>query len=142
MKKTIEIDDTLKERLDDAIEEINTILLNHLEANAPKETPLLYKDLDNNDYVHGVVDGWVPINNWEVKDTWYLYEDELKEAYENAGRGNDPRENYGMTAIYCYINEGIRKWYEKNAEIITKDFIANNPDKYSLDSEDEEEEIE
>lgn len=51
-----------------------------------------------------------------------LYASELEEAYENAGVGDNPRENYGMAAIYFYIYEKCAEWYFENADAIFKDW--------------------
>jgi len=65
----------------------------------------------------------VPIYTKEIKDLWYLYGDEFEAAYENAGVGDNPRENFGMAAIYYYISEKVHEWYNENAEEIFEEQI-------------------
>jgi hypothetical protein len=72
--------------------------------------------LDYSGAIHEIVDVSVPIYTKEIEDTWYLYAPELEEAYENAGCGDNPRENNGMAAIYYYIQEKVGEWYSDNAQ--------------------------
>lgn len=51
----------------------------------------------------------MPIHTCDIKAAWFLHGGELEDAYENAGIGNNPRENDGMTAIYCYIQEQVNE---------------------------------
>jgi hypothetical protein len=88
----------------------------------------LGNDLDYSGQVHEIVDGSVPIYNKEIEDTWYLHGNQLEEAYENAGVGDNPRENSGMTAIYFYIHEQVAEWYHKNANYITEEWSARDED--------------
>jgi hypothetical protein len=44
-----------------------------------------------------------------------LYGSDLEEAYENAGVGENPKENNGMAAIYFYISDKVHEWYNENA---------------------------
>lgn len=116
MKRNVEIDDTLQERVDGAIEETRELLVDYIKENKPDETPCLSNDLDYNGRFHEIIDGSVPIYTKEIDDTWYLYKRDLIEAYENAGVGNDPTENDGMSAIYFYIQEQVCDWYKSNAD--------------------------
>jgi len=118
MKKTIEINDTLSERVDNAIDLVRDQLENYLKENKPDECPDLSNDLDYSGAIHEIVDGCVPIYTAEIKDTWYLHENELIGAYESAGVGDNPHENDGMSAIYFYIHQEVCDWYYKNAEEI------------------------
>ena len=119
MKRTIEIDDTLQERVDSAIEDVKQELLSYLDENRDTDkVPCINNDLDYSGAIHEIVDGSVPIYTKEIEDTWYLYASELEEAYENAGCGTNPRENNGMAAIYYYISEKVNEWYSNEAEDI------------------------
>lgn len=118
MKKTIEINDTLQDRVDSAIDSVREELENYLKENKPDECPDLNDDLDYSGTIHEIVDGSVPIYTAEIKDTWYLHENELISAYEDAGVGQNPHENNGMSAIYFYIYQEVNNWYNKNAEEI------------------------
>lgn len=127
MKRTIEINDTLTERTDSAIEDVKTQLLEYLNENKPDSLPCLNNDLDHSGTIHEIVDGSVPIYTNEINDTWYLYGSELEEAYENAGVGENPKEHNGMAAIYFYIMEKVQEWYSDNAEEIFEEWQKTQP---------------
>jgi len=129
MKRQIEIDDTLNERVDSAIDDVKQELLNYLEENKPDTIPCLNNDLDYSGAIHEIVGGSVPIYTKEIEDTWYLYSGELESAYENAGVGDNPRENNGMAAIYHYIMEQVQEWYQENAEDIFNGWQAEQTKK-------------
>ena len=117
MKRTVEIEDTLQERVDSAIEDTKELLLQYLKDNpGTDELPCLYNDLDYNGGFHEIVDGSVPIYTSEIDDTWYMHASRLEEAYENAGVGENPRDTDGMAAIYYYIHQEVCEWYNDNAE--------------------------
>ena len=119
MKRTVEIEDTLQENVDGAIEETKNLLLEYLGENPDTdETPCLHNDLDYDGRFHEIVDSSVPIYTSEIEDTWYLHANKLEEAYENGGFGENPRDNNGMVAIYCYIEQTVAEWYHNNAEDI------------------------
>jgi hypothetical protein len=125
MKRTVEIEDSLQDRVDTAIQEVEQELRNFLEENTDTyETPCLNNDLDYSGTIHEIVDGSVPIYTKEIEDTWYLYASELEEAYDNAGVGDDSRENDGMAAIYYYIMEKVQEWYHDNADDIFEEWQA------------------
>ena len=124
-KRTVVIDDTLQERVNDAIEELEELLMDYLNENPDTyETPDLGNDLDYDGRFHEIVDGSVPIYTHEIDDTWYLYGNELEEAYESAGVGDNPKENDGMAAIYFYIMQECSDWYYKNADEIFEEWDA------------------
>ena len=114
MERNVKIDDTLDERVADACDTVEELLKEYLHANPDTDdVPCLHNDLDYSGSVHEIVDGEVPIYTKEIEDTWYLYSNKLEEAYENAGVGENPRENNGMTAIYFYIHQEVCEWYER-----------------------------
>lgn len=116
-KRTVEIEDSLDDAVSDAIDQVKDELISYLDQNPDTdETPDLGNDLDYSGAIHEIVDGSVPIYTSEIEDTWYLYASELEEAYENAGVGDNPRENNGMAAIYYYVHEKVCEWYHSNAE--------------------------
>jgi len=117
MKRTIEIEDTLEGRVDDAIEQIHTELAGYLDENEPRKCPD-WSDLDYSGALHEIIDGAVPIYTHEIKAAWFLYDSELEQAYEDAGIGDNPRENDGMAAIFCYIEQKCQEWWGNNAEDI------------------------
>jgi len=126
MKRTVEIEDALDERVESAIEDVKDLLIDYIKENKPDQVPCINNDLDYSGSVHEIVDGSVPIYTKEIDDTWYLYGSELEEAYENAGVGENPKENNGMAAIYFYIMDKVQEWYQNNAEEIY-DEIMNGP---------------
>lgn len=133
MKVTIEIEDTLKETVDQAIEEVKDLLIDHLNADFNKEADIasdidicLNNDLDYSGKVSEIIDGAVPIYTNEIEGLWYIYKDEFEEAYGHAGFGDNPLENNGMTAIYCYIQEAVNEWYYANSEDVIADWIDTN----------------
>lgn len=117
MKRTIEIEDTLDERKDSAIEDIKAELLRYCEENEPDTCPD-WGDLDYSVSLHEIIDGAVPIYTHEINAAWFLYGRELEQAYEDAGIGNTPREKDGMVAIYCYIEQEAQTWFSEEAEDI------------------------
>lgn len=116
MKRTIEIEDTLEEHLETAIEAVKDELLQYLDDNEPDKVPDLHNDIDYSGGFHEIIDSSVPIYTKEIKDAWYLHGSELEEAYENAGAGSNPRENDGMAAIYFWLSEKVSEWYDDHAE--------------------------
>lgn len=127
MKHTIEIDDTLQDRVDSAIEDVKQELLNYLKENTPDSLPDLGNDLDYSGTIHEIVDGSVPIYTHEIKCTWFLHGSDLEEAYENAGVGDNPMENEGMAAIYFYIQEQVNEWYSDHAQDIFDEWQEAQP---------------
>ena len=115
--RKIEIEDSLEERVNSAIEDVKAELLSFLDQNPDTDkVPCINNDLDYSGAIHEIVDGSVPIYTKEIEDTWYLHGSKLEEAYENAGVGDNPRENNGMAAIYFYIMDKVQEWYSQNAE--------------------------
>lgn len=123
--RKIEIEDSLDERVSTAIDEVKAELLSYLEQNPDTDSlPCINNDLDYSGAIHEIVDGSVPIYTKEIEDTWYLHAFELEEAYENAGVGDNPRENNGMSAIYFYIMDRIQDWYRNEADDIFDEWKA------------------
>jgi hypothetical protein len=124
-KRTIEVDDVLPDRVESALEEVNDLLRDYIKDNKPDSVPCLSNDLDYDGRVHEIVDGAVPIYAGEIEAAWFLHGRDLEEAYENAGVGENPRENDGMAAIYFYIYEKVAEWYAENAERIFEELSTN-----------------
>lgn len=120
--RTVEIEDSLQERIDSAIEDVKQELIDYLESNPDKdETPDLGNDLDYSGAIHEIIDSSVPIYTGEINDTWYLYGSECEEAFDYAGIGekvdaNWPCGDWRMPAIYCYIEQKVSEWYHNEAE--------------------------
>lgn len=143
-KRTVEIDDTLQETIDSAIEDVKNELLSYLEQNPDTdETPDIGNDLDYSGAIHEIVDGAVPIYTGEINDLFYLYGDEIEQAFDDAGIGNkeDPHwpSGWKAAAIYCYIEQQVHQWYQNNADDIFEEWKEQRDAK--IDSEESEDEI-
>lgn len=116
-KITVQIEDVIPDAVQEVIDGVKDLLREYHKDNPSSSDSLPDPgDLDYSGALHEIVDGAVPIYNKEIKDTWYLYDDELEQAYENAGVGDNPRENNGMAAIYYLLQERLYEWYSKEAE--------------------------
>jgi len=125
----VEIQDTLNQRVKDTAEEVVDDFLTNM--------PDTYDELDELAQEEGIPEDIfdtiisyaasnTPIYTKEIEDTWYLHSCELEQAYENAGIGDNPRENNGMTAIALYIEHEARDIVEEHIENIrelVKDFL-------------------
>lgn len=126
-KRMIEVDDVLPGCVAEAIEETERELREYLAENADcDKSPCLSNDLDYNGAIHEIVDSAVPIYTENIEAAWFLHGRELEEAYDNAGVGDNPRENYGTAAIYYYIYEKVAGWYHHNAERIFEEVRGEN----------------
>ena len=121
--RIVQIEDSLQERTNGAIEEVEAELRRYLGENPDCDgAPDLRNDLDYSGAIHEIVDGSVPVYTSEIEATWFLHGSDLEDAYENAGVGRNPRENSGMTAIYCYIDQAVHEWYRDNADDVFEDW--------------------
>ena len=129
---TITLDDSLQDCVDGAISEVETAITEWLEDNTdfdPDTDELdLSNDLDYSGRVHEIIDGAVPIYTREIETAWFLHGNDLEEAYENAGFGDNPRQNNGTIAIYFYIQEQISEWFGENSEDIISEFFQEKVD--------------
>ena len=139
MKRTIEINDTLDENVESAIDSVKTELLDFLEANPDQdELPCLNNDLDYSGAIHEIIDGSVPVYTAELEDTWYLYSNELESALDRAGLYSD--KDLGaldntqkiQSAYYCYVQEQVNEWYEENAQDIFDEWVAEKTYEYRV----------
>lgn len=129
MKRTIEINDTLPEILSALQTDVRWVLKCWIHDNAKDEVlagenidiPCMSNDLDYSGAIHELIDGAVPVYYSEIDGLWYLYKSEFIEAYEGMGIGEDPTENSGMTAIYCYLQQEISDWYHEKVEELTEE---------------------
>lgn len=128
MKRTVEIEDTLDEQVETAIELVKDELISFLDENKPDSLPCLNNDLDYSGVIHEIIDGCVPIYTNELKDTWFLYSNELDEALDNAGlysnadKGKLTEEQIIQSAYYCYLQEKVNEWYSEEAEIVFQEW--------------------
>lgn len=131
MKRTIEINDTLEERVESAIDSVKQELLDFLEANPDQDKlPYLNNNLDLLNAIYEIIDGSVPIYTHELEDNYYLHGSELDRALDDAGLYNDndlgrlDRDQYIMGAFYCYIQERVNEWYSDKAQAIFDEWLA------------------
>lgn len=129
MKRNIEIDDTLGDCVQSAIDEVKEELLSYLTDNPDTEkTPCISNDLDYSGRIHEIIDGSVPIYTQEITDIFYLHGDDCEEAFDNAGIGDkvDGQGGFPMgwkaAAVYCYIEEKVHEWYRNEADQIFDDW--------------------
>jgi len=115
-KITIEIDDVLPERVENAIEQVKDLLRAYVRREQPDELPSLHYDLDYSGDVHTIIDGEVPIYTRDIEAAWFLHGRDLEEAYETVGIGQNPRENNGMTAIFLYIEQKVCEWFHDHGQ--------------------------
>lgn len=137
MKKTIELDDTLQERVDSAHGELVNEVYRYLEQNYYYDSEFLQdsideiselttEDVDSPNRLIGfssIVDSSVPVYYYEIDTIWFLHKQELIEAYEDAGIGDNPTENNGMTAIYLYIEKQLIDDFEDILEEAKEELI-------------------
>jgi hypothetical protein len=125
-KRTIEIEDTLQERVDSAIEDVKTELISYCDDNEPDKLPDLGNDLDYSGTIHEIVDGSVPIYNNEIRDIFYLHGSEVEEAFDNAGFDSKDDKDWPLgwkpAAIYSYIQEQVHEWYNDHAEDVFEEW--------------------
>jgi len=122
-KLQIEIEDTLQECVDGAIEEVQAHMLEWMKENKPDDCPCIGNDLDYSGRVHEIIDGSVPIYTHEIRDIFYLHGDRVEQAFDDAGCG-DKDDKWPMgwrpAAIYFYIQQEVNEWYhEKSEELFT-----------------------
>jgi hypothetical protein len=125
-KITIEIEDTLQDRVDSAIEDVKDELLRYCEDSEPDKLPDLGNDLDYSGGYHEIIDSSVPIYNKEIDDIFYLHGRDVEAAFDDAGIGSKEDEGWPSgwrpAAIYCYIDQAVREWYDDHAEDIFEEW--------------------
>ena len=119
VERNVKIEDDLQDRIDGVVEEVESLIENFLKENKDwdGDSYELFNELDYNGGITELVDSATPIYYYNIDGLWYLYKNEFTEAYENAGIGNDPLENNGMTAIYLYIQEQVNEWFNDTMDI-------------------------
>ena len=143
-KRTVEIDDTLDEIVESATDDVKQELLSFLEQNPDTdELPDLGNDLDYGGAIHEIIDSAVPIYTSEINDLFYLYGDEIEQAFDDAGIGEKDDEGWPMgwkpAAIYCYIEQKVSEWYGKNARDVFDEWKEEHQ---SVEDEENETEVE
>lgn len=123
MKRTIEIEDTLQDHVDQCIEETKELLLDYIKDYEPQDTPCLFNDLDYSGRFHEIVDSNTPIYYHEIDTIFYLHGHLCEEAFENCF-GAEAKKDEGWpcgwkaAAIYQYISDQTAAWYNENAQDI------------------------
>jgi len=129
-KITIEIEDTLQDRVDSAIEDVKDELLRYCEDSEPDKLPDLGNDLDYSGGYHEIIDSSVPIYNKEIDDIFYLHGRDVEAAFDDAGIGSKEDEGWPSgwrpAAIYCYIDQAVREWYDDHAEEVFEEWQAKH----------------
>ena len=119
MKRNVDIDDTLQERVDGACQEVEDYLLEYLAENPDlDELPCLRNDLDYAGSIHEIVDGSVPIYTQEIIDIFYLHGQDVEQAFDDAGLGSKDDDwpmGWREAAVYCYIDQEVNEWWEREA---------------------------
>lgn len=135
-KRNVEIEDTLQERVDSAIEDVKAKLLSYLDDNPDLDgPPELHNDLDYSGAIHEIIDGSVPIYTKDIDDTWHLYGSDCEKAFDDAGfekDGNWPM-GWQAAAIYCYIEQEVASWYHDNAQEIYDEWREKREAKENAD---------
>ena len=105
MKRTIEMEDDMDERIDGIKEEMVNHFIDYLKDNPDIDDFDEYYQDEACDFIHESVDTSTPIYTKNIDDLYYLYGSECEEAYRNAGIGNGQEENHQQVAIYCYLEQ-------------------------------------
>lgn len=132
MKRTIEIDDTLQDCVDSAIESVEQELRSYLEQNPDTdETPCISNDLDYSGAIHEIIDGSMPVYAKEIEDIFYLHGSDVEQAFDDAGIGTKDDKGWPngwkAAAIYCYIEQQVHEWYHKRAGDIFEEWKESQP---------------
>ena len=106
--KTIEIEDNLDEIIESVKDDVNTEIENYIKENEEKPD---YSDLDYSGAIHEIIDSAVPIYTNKINNLFFLYGNEMENAFDNAGIGEKNDDSWPMgwkaAAIYCYIEEQL-----------------------------------
>lgn len=111
MKRTVEIDDSLQERLQDCKQETLDHLVEHFKEHPGDTFDNWYDDnFRHHGTDHETVDSNTPIYYSDIDGIFYLYGDELEEAYNNAGVYDQPPENFRQVCIYFWLDQNLHEW--------------------------------
>ena len=136
MKRKIEIEDNLEDKVDGIKQEILYDFISWLEDNTDCEDFDDYYQEQGCDYVHECVDGWVPIYYSDIDGLYYLYGSEFEDAYKDAGIGDGSEDNHKQVAIFMYleakgfefhskITEAFDSWVSEEPKRDLKDFVKD-----------------
>ncbi len=112
MKKTLEIDDTLDERVETAKEELADTVRSEL-----KDGKSLEKiDEDICDTISEIADSNTPVYYGEINDIFYLNGSEVEEAFDDAGIGEKNEKDFPCgwkaAAICFYIEAKLNEYWQ------------------------------
>jgi hypothetical protein len=118
MKKTIEIDDTLEETVNQTIQEVKDFFFEWCDENEPSTTPCISNDLDYSGRIHEIIDGSVPIYYHEIDTMYYLHGHRLDQAYDLDRRLDQDKteDNWKQVAIFSYLDQAVREAYDDQAD--------------------------
>ena len=137
-KKTIEIEDTLAERVQTAKDELRDNFVDYLSENVGMVEFDEYYQAKGADAASEAADSNTPIYNSELSDIYYLHGSELDEAHENAGLGctkHDSVPSYPQCATYCYISEQAHEFLRTLTEWLDEDYTAKVEELTSRENE-------
>lgn len=134
MKRNFEIDDTLQEIVDAAIDDVKQAFLEYLNDNPDTdETPDMGNDLDYSGAIHEIIDAAVPIHTSEINDIFYLHGNDVEKAFDDAGIGDKDDDKWPCgwraAAIYCYIEQEVNEWYHDEADDIFHEWKEKQEEK-------------
>lgn len=130
-KTTVEIEDDLEERKADVQTEVKEHFIEYL-----KEHPNLadfeeyYQDTGC-DAIHEIADSSTPIFYSDIDGLYYLYGDELEDAYKSEGIGNGSEANHKQVAIYCYLSQAgfeMQRAIQHDFELWKKESSLKEPE--------------
>lgn len=111
MKRNVEMDDTLDERIADVKQEVKERFDEIVKENPDYNSEDIYQEIV--DGISEIVDSNTPIYNKEIDDLYYLYGNELEETYENAGCYHEQPNNYRQVCIYFYLEEQAHEYFRE-----------------------------
>lgn len=119
MKITIDINDKLPEIIEAVIDEVKEAIVSYALKNDLQKLPDLSNAIDYDGTLHEIIDSAVPIYTNDIKDIYYLHDNELDEAFDNAGLGDRDASwplGWKAAAIYCYLEQEVYEWYHLEGE--------------------------
>jgi hypothetical protein len=135
-KVTVEIEDDLQERVDGVKDEIKSDFLEWFEENYDPEIGVPDgNELGDDFYQHEAdawneySDSWTPVYYSEIDSLFYLYSNDLEQAYDDAGCYNEPPDNYKQVCIYFYIEQESAEVFNEIKDAL----IVLEADEYTLE---------
>lgn len=119
MKRTVDIEDTLQDRISNATEAVADLLERYRKDNRDiNDAPDLDR-LDRSGDVHQIVESSVPVYTREINDLFYLHGDRLEAAFDDAGCGEKRDDKWPngwrAVAVYFFIEQAVNEWYGRHA---------------------------